>query len=213
MKNDNGNQEQYYQAIARRLFQLRGAPFVISPRENETIKSWERMRIPLRIILEGIESAFEFCSPGMKKKLSLNSCHLSVLRRFKQHRDRRVGNRRPNASVTTDTDKKVLIQKEIRIFLSKMPVEASFLAPVFNKVSRRVLPGGGEEAELEKWDQKIDDLIFENIPPAEKEKIRKEMEKEYGLFKSRDLERMVRIFGIKKFREKNQVPYLSPYYY
>jgi hypothetical protein len=213
MEGNNRDQENYYQAIARRLFQLRGAPFVISPRENETIKTWEKMRIPLRTILEGIEAAFAFCSPGMKKRLTLNSCNASVMQRFKQYGENRVGNNRHAAVTMPDEAKEIRIQKEIARFLNDIPDTAAFLAPLYKKASRWLQAGGTEEEKLEQWDHRADCLILRNISRNQKENIREEIKQEYGLTADMKLEKLVEIQAVKQFRETYRVPYLSPYYY
>ncbi len=210
--NKSRDQENYYQTIAKRLFEIRGAPFILSPKENEAIKTWEKQQIPLNIIVEGIETAFESCTPGLKKKLRLYNCNRHVMRRFQQYRERRVGKDRQSASSHPERDKKDFIQREIRKFLKQAPAETAFLIPLF-KTSLTCLRSGSWEEELEKRDQQIDTLIWERIPADQKEKAKNAVQREHDVAQSRELERLAQLKTIKQFRETYQVPYLSPYYY
>lgn len=210
--NKSRDQENYYQTIARRLFEIRGAPFILSPKENEAIKTWEKKQIPLSIILEGIDTAFESCTPGLKKKLRLYNCSRHVMRRFQQYRERRIGKDRPPASSHPEKDKKDSIQSEIRKFLNQAPAETAFLIPLF-KTSLKCLRSGSWEEELEKRDHQIDTFIWDHIPTDQKEKAKNAIQREHDVAQTRELERLAKRETIKHFRETYQVPYLSPYYY
>lgn len=49
----------YFQSIALHFFKHRGAPFFLSSKELDYIAGWEKMGIPLHVVLEGIERSFE----------------------------------------------------------------------------------------------------------------------------------------------------------
>ncbi|MFO7865415.1 MAG: hypothetical protein R6V02_01195 [Candidatus Aminicenantes bacterium] len=209
----NNNRESYYQAIAKRLFQLRGAPFVVSSRETEAIRSWEKMRIPLRVVLEGIETAFEYCSPGMKKRLTLNSCHKSVMRKFTQYQERQVGSLRRSSSRSYENEKKKAVREAAEKFLKKVPKETGYLTPFFLEVSRHLSSRGMGEEELEEWDRRIDDLIWQNFPRKKQALLEKEIKDEQKLTGGEELKRLIRRKAVKTVRENYSIPYLAPYYY
>jgi hypothetical protein len=84
----------YFQEIARTFFGLRGAPFVLSSRDMVAISSWEEEGIPLRIVLEGIERAFENYRKRAfrgRKIPSLSFCQPEILRTYAEFKDREVG--------------------------------------------------------------------------------------------------------------------------
>jgi hypothetical protein len=75
----------YFQAIEEAFNRRRGAPLLLSPRDWALIDSWQRARIPLRIVLQGIENcfdAFERRAPGARRINSLGYCRQEVLSLF-----------------------------------------------------------------------------------------------------------------------------------
>jgi hypothetical protein len=76
------NRSFYFQEIARVFFGLRGAPFVLSSRDAVAISSWEEKGIPLRVVLEGMERAFERhkMRAGGRKMSSLSFCEPEILK-------------------------------------------------------------------------------------------------------------------------------------
>jgi hypothetical protein len=72
----------YFQAIEEAFNRRRGAPLLLSPRDWALIDSWQRARIPLRIVLQGIENAFDAWArrpPTARRINSLSYCRQEVL--------------------------------------------------------------------------------------------------------------------------------------
>jgi len=93
MNSQNGGQSGYYQTIAREFLRRRGAPLLLSPRDQAVIAAWEEKRVPLDVVLEGIGRTFD----GLRIKgrgsrgVSLLFCERQVEAALAQHRDRSAG--------------------------------------------------------------------------------------------------------------------------
>ena len=209
---DDKDQQNYYRKIAQRLFQLRGAPFVISPQENEFIRAWEEMRIPLRVILEGMEAAYEKCPPGMKKKLKLVHCQKWVMIRFKQHRERRIGTQSAALSTRRKRKEQAALE-EAKKFFHRIPKEARFLDKIFSRTVQELENGPVNEKVMENRDKEVDQLIWKNISPERKKQLAEEIKKEWGLSSGKELSRLIHLKAVKSFRDKHHIPHLSLYYY
>src|SRR5262245_7733792 len=72
----------YFQAIEEAFNRRRAAPHLLSPRDWALIDSWQRARIPLRIVLQGIDNAFDAWArrpPTARRINSLSYCRQEVL--------------------------------------------------------------------------------------------------------------------------------------
>lgn len=75
----------YYSAVEEAFSRRRGAPLLLSPRDWGLISDWQRRKIPLRIVLQGIENcfdAFDRRAPGARRINSLGYCRQEVLSLF-----------------------------------------------------------------------------------------------------------------------------------
>ena len=84
----------YFQEIAHEFLKSRGAPFFLSSKDLDLIAAWEKMGIPLRVALEGVDRAFENYrakTAARPKILSLAFCKNQVLKAFEQYKERKVG--------------------------------------------------------------------------------------------------------------------------
>ena len=106
------DKEQYFRLISRRFLSLRGAPLFLSSKELDQIENWLQIGIPLRIVLEGIQFAYEdFRKKPVRRgsKLYLVFCNAMVLKSFKQYKDRKVGLKQ---KVDNKDDKKETVKIE-----------------------------------------------------------------------------------------------------
>ncbi len=202
----------YFQEIAYEFLKSRGAPFFLSSKDLDLITAWEKLGIPLRVALEGIERAFEMykTKPAASRKiLSLAFCKNQVLRAFEQYKERKVG--APKKRNERDRKQKT-IKEEVQKFLRDVPPALSYLNDIYAQalmvLSRRKVA----EEELERMEEEIEELLFKSCPQEEKERVRKEIleklphrnEEFFSIYKTR---------LVKFLRETYKIPYISFFYY
>ncbi len=210
-KNEKARQV-YYQTIARYLFELRGAPFFLSPREMEAVGKWEERGIPLDAVLDGLKLAYERFrkKPGGRKKLTLVFCEPQVLQSFDQYQERRVGTRR---SLFSQDEKLTRLQQGVTEFLDGFPDEIRGLHDLFLQVAAELARGDCNEERLEQYDLQVENSLLDFVSPLEKETIASELKAEYPVRDREELERLVRIKLVKSFRDRYKIPHLSLFYY
>ena len=202
----------YYQEIARNFFSLRGAPFVLSSRDLVLISDWEEMRIPLSVVVEGMNRAFENFKKRQDKRKphSLSFCQREVLRAFEQAKERKVGRQRKEV---TREMKRRAVRGEVERFLQSLAPETGFLRDIYGDalriLSRRIV----SEDELEKLEERVERIILASAGEAEKEEVRREVGAEFRGRREEELERLFAVRLVKTWREKHRIPRLSFYYY
>jgi len=202
----------YFQEIARVFFGLRGAPFVLSSRDMVTISSWEERGIPLRVVLEGMERAFEKYGKraGGRKISSLFYCEPEILKAAAEFIDRRVG--RPEKRESRE-DKRKRIRVGVERFLESLPPQAGFLGGVYREalavLGRRVAP----EDALERLDAKVEELITKEADAAFRAAVEKRVGADFAGRPPGELRRIAAIELVKQWRERYRVPYCSYFYY
>ena len=203
----------YFQEIARAFFGLRGAPFVLSSRDMVAISSWEEKGIPLKIVLEGMERAFEKYRKrpnGGRKMSSLSFCEAEILRAHAESRDRGIGRAE---KVESREDKRKRIRAEVQRFLKSLPQETDFLGDAYREALIVLGRKEASEETLERLDARAEELITKHADAA----IRTEVETRVRAdFPGRPAEEFRGIFLrelVKRWRERYRVPYLSYFYY
>jgi hypothetical protein len=203
----------YFQSIARHLFKLRGAPFFLSSKELDYVARWEKMGIPLHVVLEGIERSFEIHNEksGRKAKIqSLAFCDPQVLKAFEQDRERKVGHRK---SVVERYEKRDRAKAEVKSFLARLSHQINYLREAFTLAQKLLARGDLDEEELERLDGEIEELLWENSSDKEKERVKSEVLKDYEFRQKEELERIFKIKLVKVLRDKYKIPYISLFYY
>lgn len=204
-------QDRYFQTVARRYYQLRGAPFFLSPRELILIESWNEYGIPLPVVLEGMKMAYESYRSRPHKKgktFSLAFCHDHVVKSFSQHKERKVGKR---GKILDQPDKSEKVRVECERFLQNIPTQAVYLKEIFIRILDEFSEGKTDENRLEQFEEEIEALIVENADAEEKEEVRGEIRVEWS--GREEWDRIYQLSLIKRVRERNKVPYVSPFYY
>lgn len=209
----NKERSWYFQAIADTFFARRGAPFFLSAKDLDLISSWESLGMPLSVVREGIEKAFENLRDrhrGKTKVLSLSFCQRSVLKAFDQYRERKVGHKK---RIRTRDEKRKKIKSEIQRFLVHLPPQLSYLREVYLEAKKKVGENPVDEDALEEMDEKVDGLLLASCPDKKKDLMRQELMAENRSLPVEELERIFEIKMVKILRDKFKVPYLSFYYY
>jgi len=205
--------EQYFRLISRRFLSLRGAPFFLSSKELDQIENWLQTGIPLRVVLEGIQFAYEdFRKKPVRRsrKLYLVFCNAMVLKSFKQYKDRKVG---LTQKVDNEDDKKEKVKKEGEGFLEKMPDEVAYLKAVYLGAVKELSREKFNEDNLEQYEEKIEALLLMNASQEEKDKAEEYARRELKILDAGELGRVINLKIIKLMRDKYKIPYVSPYYY
>lgn len=213
MKRKINQRGEYYQSIARYFFKQRGAPFFLSSTELDLVEQWEKMKIPLPVVLEGIKRAFEnyMRKPGRKTKIqTLAYCENQVLRAFDQHRDRRVGGERKS---TARKEKKNRARADIKKFLDTLPDQIRYLKDAYSRALRLFSHSHVDEVELERVEGEIEDLIWEHSSEEERERVKTDVRSEYKIDEGEEFLRILRIKLVKALRDKYKIPYISFFYY
>ncbi len=209
---DERERSVYYREIARRFFLHRGSPFSLSPQDLGLIASWEEMRIPLGVILEGIDRAFEFKQRGPRraKARSLAFCEAQVRKLHDQVLDGRVGREKR----TRPPGVKRLNPEEV--ILAFLETLAPHLEPL-RKPCLRALSlyesGDGSEEEWERLDGEVEETIVGLAGREDREAAGKRASSESGNESREERERIARTMLAKSMRKRFRIPYLSPFYY
>lgn len=208
-----GNRSFYFQEIARVFFGLRGAPFVLSSSDMVAISSWEEMGIPLLIVLEGMERAFERYrkkAAGGREMHSLSYCGPEILKAYAEFRDRGIGESEKGES---REDKRRKIKAEVQRFLSSAPPGTDFLGGVCREALSVLSRRGAPEETLERLDAKVEELIAREADPAIRAEAQSRVETDFPGRPPEELRRILNIELVKRYRRRYRVPYLSYFYY
>jgi hypothetical protein len=188
---DNG-QSGYYQTIARAFLRRRGAPLLLSPKDQAVIAAWEEKRVPLDIVLEGIGRTFEGLrvkGRGGTRGLSLTFCVRQVEGALAQYRDRSAGGK---SSPATRPGKREKARREV-------------------EKGRLGLPPG--DTELERIDAEIEEVLWNQAPDAERRAAEAEAREEFRGRRSAGLEAAVRRKVVKTARNARKIPHVALFYY
>ncbi len=212
VKKGEKTREEYFQSIARHFFKLRGAPFFLSSKELDLITGWEKMAIPLPIVLEGITKSFEKyrSRPGRKAKvLSLSFCNFEVLRAFEQYIERKVGVKK---RIVEREAKAKMALAEAQKFLKAIPLQLSYLKDPYAR-AQKILSAALDEEELERIENKVEEVLCKNASEEDKDRVQRKLKAEYPNIDEEEFDRILNIKLVKILREKYKIPYISLYYY
>jgi hypothetical protein len=203
----------YFQEISRAFIERRGAPFLLSSRDIDLLSSWEKAGLPLSVVLEGIDLAFE-PGPGRSgargRAVTLAFCRAQVERAFERHRDRRVGNAR---KTPPPTDKRERARTALELFLADLPDAVPLPVIGLSREARKILSADPVDADaLERLDAQTEAALLDSAEAAE-EGQRAQVRAGAGAEKNSAAGNPARTRLVKSLREKFRVPYFSLFYY
>lgn len=176
------------------------------------IARWEKARVPLDAVLEGMERAFANYRKGGRPAgaLTLAFCEYQVGKALAGSRERRAGGTRETAARDAKRER---LRKEIGRFLGEVPPGLGALAAPF-AAARAVLddPGAGEEG-LEALDDTVDEALWRASPEGDRARFREDVRAGLSGKRTLDPDDVARTMLVKEMRERHKVPYLSLYYY
>lgn len=85
-------EEDYYAAVERHFVSLRGSPLFITPKEWHLIHRWRERQIPLRVVRQGLDRAFEKRKQTRTVR-SLSYCRQTVEAAYRRFREALAGAR------------------------------------------------------------------------------------------------------------------------
>jgi hypothetical protein len=209
------DQEQsgYYQAIARDFLRRRGAAFFLSPRDLAVIAGWERDRIPLRVVLEGVARAFD--GPRDRSRgtrgLPLSFCDSQVRKAMAQHADRGAG--RPRSAASPRAKKAGQARKEAERCLRGLGEGDAELRTLLGEAVGLLAREPLDEPAHERIDEAVDELLCRRAPRADGERREQKSPRELAGSVGAATEAAARMRLVKDERQKHKVPYVSLYYY
>jgi len=215
MTDDDKDRSGYYQSIARAFVERRGAPFLLSPRDQALIAAWEARRIPLRVVLEAIERTFDDLRRrgGPARGVPLSRCERHVDEAFTQHRDRRAGGRAPEAAALKPA-KPGRARREIAKALDGPAAGDGEIAALLRAaLSALDAPGGPDEAALERIEAGIEELLWAQATDEEKAAAAAEARRELRGRAVAQIEAASRRLVVKAARAGRRVPHVSPFYH
>ena len=213
MEKKDKKRSEYFQSIARHFFKHRGAPFFLSSKDLDFISRWEKMEIPLPVVLEGIKRSFENYGrrAGRKAKIqSLAFCNLQVLKAFEQERERKVGHKK---RIVERDEKRNRAKAEVQKFLETIPLQTSYLKEAYSRAQKILSKSHFNEEELERIEGEIEELLWSNSPDEEKDRVKREVSKDYEFKEEEEFVRIFKIKLVKVLRDKYKIPYISLFYY
>ena len=205
------HQSAYYRTIAREFLRRRGAPFFLSPRDLSLIASWEERAIPLTVILEGIERAFENRRDRSRgtKGLGLSFCERQVERALAQRTDRAAGRRKAAAPRSA---KQARVRAEVERFLGSPQPAGPDVAPRFQEALGLLSRTPPDEEALERVDAEVDELLLARATPSERQAAHRDVQTDSPA-PGEDIACQVRTQLLKMLRTRGRVPYVSLFYY
>jgi hypothetical protein len=205
-------QSGYYQTIAREFLRRRGAPFFLSPRDLAVVHGWEKDRIPLQVVLEGIGRVFDGLRAHARgtKGLSLASCEAQVRKALAQHTDRGAGRRRAPAPRARKAAK---ASEEIEACLKGLPADERNLRPLLRDAAGLLAGEAPDDEALEKIDEAVDGVLWSRTSRAERERIERRTVREFPGRGAGEIAAAARTRLIKSAREEHKIPYVSLCYY
>jgi hypothetical protein len=212
MTEDDKDRSGYYQSIARAFLERRGAPLLLSPRDQALIGSWEARRIPLRVVLEAIARTFDdLRSTGRATRgISLGRCERRVDEAFAQHKDRGAGGR---AAAGAGPGKPEQARREVEKALRGLPPDDGEMAGLLRAALTVLDAPKPDEDALERIDADVDEHLWARATAAEKDAAAAEARRELRGRPAAGLADAVRRRVVMAARAGRRIPRVSLFYH
>ncbi len=213
MNEDWSRRQDYYQKIARAFLKHQPAIFFIPPRDLELISEWEKLNLPLEVIIEGIDRTFARRLAGRRKRniYSLSQCEKEILKAYAQHQERLVGQQAPQAPDPAIKAARVL--GEVRSSLETLPAELSDVRRILEEALAALQAVPLEEARLEALDEELDRILWDLTPEEQKREALAAARQDYPGRTDSQLEEIRRTRIVRDRRQQLRLPRLALFYY
>ncbi|MBI4482996.1 MAG: hypothetical protein HY652_08915 [Acidobacteria bacterium] len=225
---EHHNYYNYYTEIEDHFVRRRGKNLLVSPLDWSLIATWKETGIPLRIVLRGIDRAFDGFEARARKGRLVNSlfyCHQAVMEAFEEYRESRVGSDSQASAPPVD-------QRPLLEFFQRKLVEIEEARPCFQNPpwlaeefegclarlreldqSAREMPESRLESlerDLSVMDQRLLAAVEKVVEPGRVEEWKKQGKAALRIYKRRvDKETYEKIFANflrRKLREAYRLP-------
>jgi len=212
MNDEDNGQSGYYRTIAGEFLGRRGAPLLLSPRDQAVIAAWEEKRVPLDVVLEGIGRTFDALRAKGRaaRGVSLASCERQVEAALAQHRDRSAGRRGAAAS---RPDKRGRARKEVERARRGLAPEDREVARLLDAALAVLAAAEPDDAALDRIDAEIDEDLWSRATDSERSAAEAEARKELLGRRFGGLEAAVRRRVVRAARSGRKIPHVSLFYY
>jgi hypothetical protein len=209
MDPDDKDRSGYYRTIARAFLERRGAPLLLSPRDQALVADWEARDIPLRVVLEAIGRAFEALRERGRgtRGVSLAFCARHVDEAFAQHRDRGAGGRA--AAAAPRPDKRERARREIEAALAGLPPDEARTASLLKEALAVLEAPRPDESALERIDAEVEEHLWSKATVAERAAAEAEARRDLRGVRTAGLAEAVRRTVVRAARSSRRVPYVS----
>jgi hypothetical protein len=102
-------EEDYYELVERYFVGLRGSPLFVTPKDWQLIHSWRTMEIPIKVVKEGLEQAFEKRKSARPVR-GLSYCRQTVESAFRRYCEALAGSHHK----TEEREEVVTIQRYLK---------------------------------------------------------------------------------------------------
>jgi hypothetical protein len=211
---DEAERREYFTAIETEFIRRRGTPFLLSPKDYALARRWFELGIPAPDVCVGIAEAFDRREErGAAAKVnSLSYCEGAVLEAWERRASARVG--RPAAE-----EEKEIAPRLAEIARSLGAVDSRFseaVAAALRAIERLSASGKSPEDtenSLSRIEKKLLREIEDDLPAAEREAIRAEVERRLAGdaegMDERALRRTRDVLARQRLRALHRLPRLS----
>lgn len=213
MPEDWARRQDYYQKIARTFLKHQTSLFFLPPRDLDLIAEWEKLNLPLEVIVEGIERAFARKMSGRRKRniYSLSQCEKEILKAYAQHQERLVGQQ--TVPHPDRKQKASLVSREVRACLPGLPETMGPVRQILEEALISLEADPPEEARLEALDEELDRVLWSLTPEEEKQTSLAAIRQDYPGRSDRQLEEILFTGVVKNKRQFFRIPHLALFYY
>ncbi|MFQ5789255.1 MAG: hypothetical protein ACE5JI_02150 [Acidobacteriota bacterium] len=225
---DSSSEEDYYAAIEKHFVALRGSPLFISPGEWQLIHRWQEKRIPIRVVQEGLDRAFERRKDGRPVR-RLSFCRQTVEAAYRRFCEAMTGARREPAEREESNEVQAYLHRlheRLRELSRSAESLRSNIAVAVGKTVSRLAQLESEawtaerlpelELELEQLEAALMACAEASIGDDERERIRVEAEGSLGGYRRQMPETIyrsaLRSAYLKRLRARFSLPPLSLFY-
>ena len=219
----------YFSEIEETFIRRRGKSLLLSPLDWALIETWNEKKIPLHIVLRGIEKVFDIYDAKPKKKRTIKSlsyCREEVEAQYEDWLETQVGKADGEDIAENDTAGEYSSQT-INNYLESLTVDlenakkysANNLLDVLEKVIYNLnqLKSGfgdpeGLETDLTNLEKQIDAVLLTNASNERKEEVEKELSGYKKQVESEVYRESYNLLLLKKLRDDAKIPRLSLFY-
>ena len=223
----------YFSEIEETFIRRRGKHLLLSPLDWAMIESWQERKVPLHIVLRGIEKVFDSYDAKPKKNRTIKSlmyCQEEIEVQHEEWLERQVG-KAESIEQTEETTHSIFSDSSIHEHLAQVSAELqnalekaeNDLKEVLARVLARLADleknfstAESLEDSLSDLEKLIDAVLLESIDKDELAKLNLEVTKNLSSYKTKMeadvFERTFDLMILKRLHERAEIPRLSLFY-